>query len=65
MSMVAVARSALPWTVPAAETDGAEPLACAFALPDSHEPPSAATSAVFAVEKNNCRRFMLIPNVLR
>src|SRR5277367_1360479 len=37
----------------------AAPLVCAAALPGSQAPPTAVASAAFAVDKNNCRRFIL------
>src|SRR5271170_3321153 len=49
---------------PAAEAAGTEPPVCALALPENHEPPNAAASAAFDVDRNNCRRFILKPCLL-
>src|SRR5271166_6122719 len=59
-----------PMLVPVGARARAEPAAgaaapvCAFALPESQEPPSAVASAAFAVDTNNCRRFILLSPVL-
>ena len=39
------------------------PLVCAGALPVSHAPPKAVASAALAVDKNNCRRFILVSSL--
>ena len=65
--MVEFGLPGVPWSTPSDAAVGAEPPACApacvpvcaRALPDSHEPPSAVAIAAFAVDRNNCRRFMV------
>ena len=53
----------VPWITPSEAAVGALPPVCALALPDIHEPPNAAASAAFAVDRNNCHRFILISSV--
>src|SRR5271166_2281440 len=54
-----------PMLAPIGSRAGAEPAAgaaapvCALAAPDSHVPPNAERSAALAVDRNNCRRFIL------
>src|SRR5271157_4138443 len=62
MVMVALGLPGTPWIMPWVVAPGAA-AGCAAALRANHEPPNAAASADFAVEKNNCRRFM--PNTPR
>src|SRR5271170_5650835 len=56
--------SGAPMLEPIAPGSGGEPAAaapvCAAALPGSHAPPNAVASAAFAVDKNNCRLFILL-----
>src|SRR5271166_1676275 len=63
MEIVALGEPNTPLTTPPAEADAPEPAACAFALPAAQEPPNAAASAAFAVDRNNCRRFIVISSV--
>src|SRR5271163_1600060 len=61
--------SGAPILAPIGPRTGAEPaavaapLVCAAALPESHAPPKAVASAALAVDKNNCRRFILVSSV--
>jgi hypothetical protein len=48
-----------PCNTPSEAAVGAAAPVCALALPDIHEPPKAAASAALAVERNNCRRFIV------
>src|SRR5208283_4835331 len=63
--IVAFGLPAVPWITPSDAAVGAEgaagpaPAAAALALPDRNEPPSAVAIAAFAVDRNNCRRFMV------
>src|SRR5271168_3035267 len=63
MEMVALGLPAVPWITPSADAGGAAPPVCALALPDRNEPPRAEASAAFAVDTNNCRRFILMSPV--
>src|SRR5208283_1134122 len=63
MEMVALGLPGAPWITPSADAGGAAPWGCALALPARNEPPNALASAALAVDRNNCRRFIVISPV--
>src|SRR5271165_3075301 len=63
MEMVELGLPGVPLSTPSEAAVGAEPPGCALALPDRNGPPNAAASAAFAVDRNRCRRFILMCSV--